>query len=305
MRKLLLLSVIVVALVACSNRGDVSNATKDQQLDTAAVIQRVEEIYGAVFKVYNEEGSLDNLGLPDERRNEFNALYCSTEWNEAFNKVEEIHRLLNGWWERDYWIMGDGLGLNLSISDIKVVSMDEDKAVVEFQLHNSDSALPVQPVRVIMVKENGIWKIDTFIDQANDDWKKEMQRIIKSTYSHVNEIHSILNEFRKAMEQDWHNLSISDEKVVAADYDNKTKDDDVVYVDLSSDEVEEMDYDYTKADVEFQLHNSGSTQSVRAIMVKKNGTWKIDTFIDEAGKDCKKEMQEYVKQNNHRAKNNK
>ena len=284
MRKLLLLSVIVVALIACSNRGDVSNATKDQQLDTAAVIQRVEEIYGAVFKVYNEEDSLDNLGLPDERRNEFNALYCSTEWNEAFNKVEEIHRLLNGWWERDYWIMGDRWH-NLSISDIKVVSMDEDKAVVEFQLHNSDSALPVQPVRVIMVKENGIWKIDTFIDQANDDWKKEMQRIIKSTYSHVNEIHSILNEFRKAMEQDWHNLSISDEKVVAADYDNKTKDDDVVYVDLSSDEVEEMDYDYTKAHVEFQLHNSGSTQSVRAIMVKKIGTWKIDTFIDEAGKD--------------------
>ena len=294
MRKLLLLSVIVVALVACSNRGDVSNATKDQQLDTAAVIQRVEEIYGAVFKVYNEEDSLDNLGLPDERRNEFNALYCSTEWNEAFNKVEEIHRLLNGWWERDYWIMGDGLGLNLSISDIKVVSMDEDKAVVEFQLHNSDSALPVQPVRVIMVKENGIWKIDTFIDQANDDWKKEMQRIIKSTYSHVNEIHSILNGFRKAMEQDWHNLSISDEKIAGMDYDSNY---DVEYINMSIDdeEIEAIEYDFTKAGVEFQLHNSGSTQSVRAIMVKKNGTWKIDTFIDKEGNDCKKEMQELCK----------
>ena len=293
MRKLLLLSVIVVALIACSNRGDVSNATKDQQLDTAAVIQRVEEIYGAVFKVYNEEDSLDNLGLPDERRNEFNALYCSTEWNEAFNKVEEIHRLLNGWWERDYWIMGDRWH-NLSISDIKVVSMDEDKAVVEFQLHNSDSALPVQPVRVIMVKENGIWKIDTFIDQANDDWKKEMQRIIKSTYSHVNEIHSILNEFRKAMEQDWHNLSISDEKIAGMDYDSNY---DVEYINMSIDdeEIEAIEYDFTKAGVEFQLHNSGSTQSVRAIMVKKNGTWKIDTFIDKEGNDCKKEMQELCK----------
>ena len=146
-----------------------------------------------------------------------------------------------------------------------------------------------------MVKENGIWKIDTFIDQAGSDWKKEMQVIIKEGYPHVIEIHSILNAFREAMRKDWHNLSISDEKIVAADYDNKTKDDDVVYVDLSSDEVEEMDYDYTKAHVEFQLHNSDSTQPVRAVMVKENGIWKIDSFIDEAGKDCKKEMQELCK----------
>ena len=295
MRKLLLLSVIVVALVACSNRGDVSNATKDQQLDTAAVIQRVEEIYGAVFKVYNEEDSL-SLVLPIEKKERLNTLYCSTEWNEAFNKVEEIHSLLNGWWERDYWIMGDRLGLNLSISDIKVVSMDEDKAVVEFQLHNSNSALPVQPVRLIMVKENGIWKIDTFIDQAGSDWKKEMQEIIKDCYPQVIEIHSILNAFRAAMRKDWHNLSISDEKVVGLDYGYaKADEDSVVEISLNDEEVEAMDYEYTKAAVKFQLHNSDSTQPVRAIMVKENGIWKIDTFIDEAGKDCKKEMQELCK----------
>ena len=181
----------------------------------------------------------------------------------------------------------------MSISDIKVVSMDEDKAVVEFQLHNSDST---QPVRVIMVKENGIWKIDTFIDQANDDWKKEMQRIIKSTYSHVNEIHSILNGFRKAMEQDWHNLSISDEKIAGMDYGYaKADEDSVVEISIIDEKVEAMDYEYTKAAVKFQLHNSDSTQPVRAIMVKENGIWKIDTFIDEAGKDCKKEMQELCK----------
>ena len=297
-KKLFFIVAVTTMMCACSK----ANRVEENSLDTASVVSQVRDIYAAVFKVYNEEDSL-SLVLPIEKKERLNTLYCSTEWNEAFNKVEEIHRLLNGRWERDYWIMGDRWH-NLSISDIKVVSMDEDKAVVEFQLHNSDSALPVQPVRLIMVKENGIWKIDTIIDQANDDWKREMQRIIKSTYSHVNEIHSILNGFRKAMEQDWHNLSISDEKVVAADYDNKTKDDDVVYVDLSSDEVEEMDYDYTKAGVEFQLHNSNSTKSVRAIMVKENGIWKIDTFIDQEGNDCKKEMQEYVKQNNHRAKNN-
>ena len=65
-----------------------------------------------------------------------------------------------------------------------------------------------------------------------------------------------------------------------------------------------MDVDYAKAHVEFQLHNFDSTKSVRAVMVKENGIWKIDTFIDQARNDCKKEMQEYVKQNNHRANNN-
>ena len=170
----IVLTVAVATLGACSPRAAVEE-TRDGNLDTISVVQRVEEIYGAVFKVYNKEDSL-SLVLPIEKKERLNTLYCSTEWNEAFNKVEEIHRLLNGWWERDYWIMGDGLGLNLSISDIKVVSMDEDKAVVEFQLHNSDST---QPVRVIMVKENGIWKIDTFIDEEGNDWKKEMQEYVK------------------------------------------------------------------------------------------------------------------------------
>ena len=293
---LILATVAVALLGACSSHGSVDNSNKGS-LDTAAVIQRVEEIYGAVFKVYNEEDSL-SLVLPIEKKERLNTLYCSTEWNEAFNKVEEIHSLLNGWWERDYWIMGDGLGLNLSISDIKVVSMDEDKAVVEFQLHNSDSALPVQPVRLIMVKENGIWKIDTFIDKAGSDWKKEMQETIKEGYPQVIEIHSILNAFRAAMRKDWHNLSISDEKVVGLDYGYaKADEDSVVEISMIDEEVEEMDYDYTytKAAVEFQLHNSDSTQSVRAIMVKENGIWKIDTFIDQEFNDCKKEMQELCK----------
>ena len=296
MRKYIYLVVLAFALCGCQGQ-----AVKNDKAEAQAVADRVQEIYEAVFKVYNEEDSL-SLVLPIEKKERLNTLYCSTEWNEAFNKVEEIHSLLNGWWERDYWIMGDGLGLNLSISDIKVVSIDGDKAVVEFQLHNSDSPLPVSPVRVIMVKENGIWKIDTFIDQAGTDWKKEMQGIIEQGAHQVNEIHSILNGFRKAMEQDWHNLSISDEKVVGMDYDNsKADEDDVVEVDMSNidEKVEAMDYDYVKAVVEFQLHNSDSplpVKPVRAIMEKENGIWKIETFIDEEGNDWKKEMQEYVKQ---------
>lgn len=177
-KKLFFVVAMTTMLCACSK----ANRVEENSLDTASVVSQVRDIYAAVFKVYNEEDSLRNLGLPIEtsaweRRIEFNTLYCSTEWNEAFNKVEEMHRLLHGWWEHDYWIMGQEWH-NLSISDIKIVSMDEDKAVVEFQLHNSDS-IPTQPVRLIMVKENGIWKIDTFIDQARNDCKKEMQEYVK------------------------------------------------------------------------------------------------------------------------------
>ena len=170
MRKYIYLVVLAFALCGCQGQ-----AVKNDKAEAQAVADRVQEIYEAVFKVYNEEDSL-SLVLPIEKKERLNTLYCSTEWNEAFNKVEEIHSLLNGWWERDYWIMGDGLGLNLSISDIKVVSMDEEKAVVEFQLHNFDST---QPVRVIMVKENGIWKIDTFIDQSGCDWKNDLKEYVQ------------------------------------------------------------------------------------------------------------------------------
>ena len=255
MRKYLLLA--VTAFVLCGCQGQ---AVKNYKDEAQAVANRVQEIYQAVFKEYNLEDSLRNLGLPIEtsaweRRNELNTLYCSTEWNEAFNKVEEIHSLLNGWWEADYWIMGQDWH-NLSISDIEVVSIDKDKAVVEFQLHNCDST---RPVRVIMVKENGIWKIDTFIDEEGCDWKKDMQESIKESQELVNKIHSILNGFREAdfriKGQDRHNLSISDIKVVQMDAD--------------------------RAKVEFQLHNSDSTQTMHVFMVKENGIWKIDTSIDQ------------------------
>ena len=311
-KKLFFIVAVTTMMCACSK----ANRMEDNSLDTASVVSQVRDIYAAVFKVYNEEDSLSNLGLPIktsawERRNEFNTLYFSTELNEVLNKVEEINSLLNGRWEHDYWIKGEDWH-NLSISDIKVVSIDRDKAVVEFQLHNSDSTQPVQPVRVIMVKENGIWKIDTFIDEEHYfkdevgyDWKKDLQEYVKNNYPQVIEIHSILNAFREAMRKDWHNLSISDEQVVGMDYDYSKADEEVPVVDMSEPkEVKAMDYDCVKAAVEFQLHNSDSTQPVRAFMVKENGIWIIETFHDQEGKDCKKEMQEYVKQNNHRAKNN-
>ena len=248
-KKLFFIVAVTTMMCACSK----ANRVEENSLDTASVVSQVRDIYAAVFKVYNEEDSL-SLVLPIEKKERLNTLYCSTEWNEAFNKVEEIHSLLNGWWEADYWIMGQDWH-NLSISDIEVVSIDKDKAVVDYQLHNCGSA---QPVRVIMVKENGIWKIDTF-DWEGIDFKKDLQEGIKENQEQVNQIHSILNGFREAdfriKGQDRHNLSISDIKVVQMDAD--------------------------RAKVEFQLHKSDSTQTMHVFMVKENGIWKIDTSIDQ------------------------
>ena len=189
MRKILLLA---LALVVCGCQGQavksekaVEEAAVNQMSDADAVVQRVQEIYNEVFKVYNEEDSLRNLDIEMENdswksRDKFNNDFCSKEWNALLAKVDEIDSLYHsgelGFWEADYWIMGQDWH-NLSISDMKVVSVDEEKAVVEFQLHNFDSA---QTMRVIMVKENGIWKIDTFIDQSGCDWKQNLQEYVKA-----------------------------------------------------------------------------------------------------------------------------
>ena len=189
MRKVILLMALALAICGCHGQAvksekAVEETTVNQMSDADAVAQRVQEIYGAVFKVYNEEDSLRNLDIQMENdswksRDKFNNDFCSKEWNTLLAKVDEIDSLYHsgelGFWEADYWIMGQDWH-NLSISDVKVVSVDEEKAVVEFQLHNFDSA---QAMRVVMVKEDDIWKIDTFIEQSGYDWKQELEEYVK------------------------------------------------------------------------------------------------------------------------------
>lgn len=187
MRKVIFMAVALVSsLGACQgqvNRAE--EAVNEQQVPSNEdIVKRVEEIYATVFKVYNEEDSLRNLDIQMENdswasRDKFNKDFCSEEWNALLAKVNEIDSLYHsgelGFWEADYWIMGQDWH-NLSISDVQVVSVEENKAVVEFQLHNFDTP---QRMRVVMVKENGIWKIDTFIDQSGCDWKQDLQEYVK------------------------------------------------------------------------------------------------------------------------------
>jgi len=181
--------VMVFVLCGCHTQAENKSAADaegsvNQASDTAVVQQRVQEIYGDVFKEYNLEDSLRNLDKLDgpgasSRRGEFIQNYCSQEWNQLSRQINEIDSLYHagemGFWEADYWIMGQDWH-QLSISDVEVQNVTLTEAHVKFMLHNLGSA---KPVALTMVKEDGIWKIDDFQDLDNHfEWKPAMKEYV-------------------------------------------------------------------------------------------------------------------------------
>ena len=82
-----------------------------------------------------------------------------------------------GFWEADYWIMGQDWH-DLSISDVEVLAVTPSEAAVQFKLHNLGS---VKTVALLLVKEDGTWKIDNFQDADEEpalDWKRAMQEYV-------------------------------------------------------------------------------------------------------------------------------
>ena len=189
MRKYLYLAVLALALCGChgqavNNDKVEADAVVNQESDAQAVADRVQEIYKAVFKVYNEEDSLRNLDQLEGLgaygyRGEFMQNYCSREWNRLSQQIDEIDSLYHsgemGFWDADYWIMGQDWH-ELSISDVEVQSVSPDEVTVQFQLHNCGTK---KPVTLLLVKEEGVWKIDDFLDADIDySWKKSMQEYV-------------------------------------------------------------------------------------------------------------------------------
>ena len=181
--------VMVCALCACHSQSENAGTpyvkdSANQIADAEAVQQRVQEIYSDVFKEYTLEDSLRNLDMLDgpgasARRGDFNRNYCSREWNDLSRQIREIDSLYHadelGFWEADYWIMGQDWH-QLSISDIEVLNVSPTQADVKFMLHNLGEA---KPVALILVKEDGIWKIDNFNDLNIDmDWKRAMKEYV-------------------------------------------------------------------------------------------------------------------------------
>ena len=181
--------VMVCALCACHSQSENAGTpyvkdSANQIADAEAVQQRVQEIYSDVFKEYTLEDSLRNLDMLDgpgasARRGDFNRNYCSREWNDLSRQIREIDSLYHadelGFWEADYWIMGQDCD-QLSICDIEVLNVSPTEADVKFMLHNLGEA---KPVALILVKEDGIWKIDNFKDMNIDmDWKRAMKEYV-------------------------------------------------------------------------------------------------------------------------------
>lgn len=191
MKKVFIYTLAITAMmVACQPKdgqqnADVQKTTLQEVLDTTELETRVRDIYAAVFHVYNLEDSLRNAeepvvdGVLDES-NDFNGQYCSHEWNKLVKSINENdvlrHEGEQGFWEADYWIMGQDWG-ELSVSDIKVFLLKGDSAAVEFQLHNLGNMINVV---LDMVHEDGEWKIDNFTDITNGmDWKATMKRYLE------------------------------------------------------------------------------------------------------------------------------
>lgn len=177
MKKIVVLILAAVAVMACSNKGQATDAVKVQPLDTAAVVQRVNDIYTAVFDRYREARTM----FKPIRRGNFDAVFCSADWNEWLKRVTEYDKAnsdgMVGFFEADYWIMGQDWE-DLSVSDIGVKTMTDSTATVALKLHNCGS---VTDVCLEMVRESGEWKIDNFIDVTRDvNWKANMKEYLKN-----------------------------------------------------------------------------------------------------------------------------
>lgn len=175
MKKLLLLP-IIVALLACSNQGKVDNTEKDAVPDTAALVQRVNDIYADAFNRYGggDKAVPDVMATAD-------SLYCSRDWKDLTSRVERADSALAaegmiGFFDSDYWIMGQDWD-DLSVSDVRIIAMTDSTATAELNLHNCGS---VTVVRLDMVLEDDVWKIDNFVDASRGvDWKANMKDYLK------------------------------------------------------------------------------------------------------------------------------
>ena len=82
-----------------------------------------------------------------------------------------------GFFEFDYHVMSQEV-YEPSITNLNIDSINEKESVVSFRLHNAGETIPM---RLVLVKENGNWKVDNFIDTSGSgyDCRSEMESYIK------------------------------------------------------------------------------------------------------------------------------
>lgn len=178
-RRVLLMAVAAVWLASCSTGARVEKV-ESSTFDTASVVQRVKDIYADVFHHY------ELMDSPDGMRNRLTGIkppavkFCTRDWNDWLTRVTSydaahVEEGEIGFMEADYWVMGQDWG-DLAVSDVRVTAMTDSTATVELNLHNLGS---VTALRLNLCHEDGLWKIDNFINVAYDvDWKSNMKEYL-------------------------------------------------------------------------------------------------------------------------------
>lgn len=110
---------------------------------------------------------------------ELNEAYCSRDWNETVSIILEKDSALpgeTGFFESSYWVQGQDYA-DVNIRGLQLLSSTEDRAEVSFILNNLGDDTPM---RLLLVKEEGLWKIDDFISAREHpfDWKAAMKEYL-------------------------------------------------------------------------------------------------------------------------------
>lgn len=170
--------IVLYLLVACTviGAGYAINAKRKvvvaEEPTIEGVRQKVKLIYDHVCQSYPDipepdaDGDFEEGGVPEEN---FDSLYCTEAWNKVLNAVIEKDNSETadfiGFFEKDYWIMGQDWD-HVHYDSVNVTAFNRDSATVTFNLYNFDH---VHHIELVMRYENNEWRIDNIKDLGVGD----------------------------------------------------------------------------------------------------------------------------------------
>lgn len=184
MKKLVISVALTALLLACTggNGSESARPRADSADDSLQLVQRVKDIYSAVFDRYEHSDSLFKTSADANVMTAMDSLYCSEAWNALVARVMERDRQvferegLMGFFDADYWIMGQDWQ-DLGLSRVRAREITDSTAVVDFLLHNCGEEIPVS---LDMVRQDGRWLIDNFFNVRDDfSFKDEMLQYVE------------------------------------------------------------------------------------------------------------------------------
>jgi hypothetical protein len=149
--------VLVIILTGCASRQQSENL-KEEPIMVAEISaeQAVREIYDEVFKAYNTLSETEIIAA------DFDHKFMSVEYLTTDSIVCEIDKKYPGeigFHDYDHWIQGNNWE-NLSYEITSTNNISDNEGVVSLVVLNCGQK---KPIKVKIVKENGVWKIADFI----------------------------------------------------------------------------------------------------------------------------------------------